>query len=235
VLDAVVALRRNTGSDDSPVSAASPAAAAAVLSGRYAAKVRAAEATVVVPSKDHRRALRLSGGSAGWRIKLGHRTLVDLTPMDAAAVRHCPFAGRCALSAVLPTAGLFRSDGELPDPAVAVASPSLLVHQLGASLRSGCVWRIKKDVVRLRLISQAAWMERLTHIPAERQPQRPNGHAHQHQPPQQQPLRRMLADVLGELKVLLGEFDPSWLRFLTYMDSAHDQYLSWAGESFVSC
>eukprot|EP00041_Stephanoeca_diplocostata_P037575 m.1426310 g.1426310 ORF g.1426310 m.1426310 type:complete len:1150 (-) comp25065_c0_seq23:2196-5645(-) len=120
--------------------------------------VRAAEdcqhsATSHSSTEDLREMLTVTRNDKGWRVKLGHRTLIDVcTSSDAvpsASERH-------PLSKLMPTRYQYPY-GEI-EVQVRVASLELLVQHLGCSLHSMCPWRLPKDLVRLRMIGHAMWM-----------------------------------------------------------------------------
>lgn len=115
--------------------------------------------------------LQLVPSDQGWRIKLGHRGLIDLCnrsnePTDTKG----PGPDKpllCPISAVLPTKHLYPFEGSAQEVSVQVAPTSTLLHQLGSSLRSKCPWRIQRDLVRLHMVAYASELSNDTAVTKE--------------------------------------------------------------------
>eukprot|EP00049_Salpingoeca_infusionum_P001843 m.51425 g.51425 ORF g.51425 m.51425 type:complete len:760 (-) comp11239_c0_seq1:94-2373(-) len=114
-----------------------------------------AEAMVDPPDDSfHNRLLRILPSDTGWRVQLGHRTLLDVTPIrkENQKLLTSTTATHAALSQLLTTRHVFKYSCPL-DPIIHVAPPSLLQRHLHYGLASGCTWRLNKDLSRLRFLS----------------------------------------------------------------------------------
>ena len=126
----------------------------AVRCGGGVEAVRAAEATASIP---RHAGLRVVPNDRGWRVKLSHRTLLDVATVGSdAEYAGLLGGGTVTLSAVAP----YRRQWGPPrgcDPELRLACTAALAAQLGASLGSGCGWRAPKDAARLRTLALEAW------------------------------------------------------------------------------
>eukprot|EP00039_Didymoeca_costata_P004661 m.75341 g.75341 ORF g.75341 m.75341 type:complete len:844 (+) comp12494_c0_seq1:437-2968(+) len=172
----------------------------------YQERVITAEATMPVDGRDYGRSLVVEPNDKGFRLRLGHRALLDLSESDSAS-REFSFA---PLSAMLPTSLLYTTDmsSELMVP---VASPIVLTRHLELSLSSASPWRIKKDLTRLRLISHSVWVQTII------DPLHPS--------------TALLAHALPHLQQIVARLDPQWFAVLNGMQAMNLTHEHWIRET----
>lgn len=99
---------------------------------------------------------RISRNQIGWKVSISHMTLMDVTPAERVLPFDCTLmpVARC-----LPGAYVYAPSPYALSVQVNVAPVAMLLEKMKESLDSGCSWRFQKDIVRLRAVSHALWMQ----------------------------------------------------------------------------